>query len=121
LFRAGVAGAPVTDWRNYDSVYTERYMATPDLNASGYQSSSVVEAARNLHGRLLLIHGEIDDNVHIANTFQLANALQNAGKQFDLMVYPGNRHGVVDPEQSYHMYQMMTNFFIDNLLRKSHP
>ncbi|MFM8402761.1 MAG: alpha/beta hydrolase family protein, partial [Pirellula sp.] len=67
LFRAGIAGAPVTDWRNYDSIYTERYMSTPQLNPQGYKSSSVVEAAGNLYGRLMLIHGEIDDNVHMTN------------------------------------------------------
>lgn len=117
LFRAGIAGAPVTDWNNYDSVYTERYMDTPAANPEGYKSSSVVTSAKDLSGRLMLIHGEIDDNVHIANTFQLANALQNANKQFDLMVYPNNRHGISDPEQSYHQYQMMTEFFERHLLQ----
>ena len=115
LFRAGIAGAPVTDWNNYDSIYTERYMSTPQLNPDGYKSSSVVAAAKQLHGRLMLIHGEIDDNVHMANTLQLAHALQKANKQFDLMVYPNNRHGIVDPDQSYHQYQLMTDFFKLNL------
>ena len=115
LFRAGISGAPVTDWRNYDSIYTERYMDTPQANPEGYQTSSVVEAAKNLHGRLLLIHGEIDENVHMSNTLQFVNALQEAGKQFELMVYPKNRHGIVDPEQMQHQYQMMTDFFIRNL------
>ncbi|MEQ1825122.1 MAG: DPP IV N-terminal domain-containing protein, partial [Pirellula sp.] len=116
LFRAGIAGAPVTDWNNYDSVYTERYMDTPKANPEGYRSSSVVTAAPNLHGRLMLIHGEIDDNVHMANTMQLVHALQKANKQFDLMVYPNNRHGLVDPDQVYHQYQMMTRFFEEHLL-----
>lgn len=116
LFRAGIAGAPVTDWSNYDSVYTERYMDTPQSNPEGYKTSSVVESAKNLNGRLMLIHGEIDDNVHMANTLQLVNALQNANKQFDLMIYPNNRHGVNDPEQVYHQYQMMTDFFRRYLL-----
>ena len=115
LFRAGIAGAPVTDWRNYDAIYTERYMDLPKDNYDGYKSSSVVEAAANLSGRLLLIHGERDDNVHLSNTLQLADALQNAGKQFDLMVYPKNRHGVTDPQQRAHMQQLMTDFFIRNL------
>ena len=115
LFRAGIAGAPVTDWNNYDSVYTERYMDTPQANPEGYKSSSVVTAAKNLHGRLMLIHGEIDDNVHMANTMQFVHALQKANKKFDLMVYPNNRHGVVDPDQSYHQYQMMTDFFKQHL------
>ncbi len=115
LFRAGIAGAPVTDWNNYDSVYTERFMDTPQANPEGYKSSSVVTAAKNLHGRLMLIHGEIDDNVHMANTMQLVHALQKANKKFDLMVYPNNRHGVVDPDQSFHQYQMMTDFFKQHL------
>jgi dipeptidyl-peptidase 4 len=115
-FRAGIAGAPVTDWNNYDSVYTERYMDTPQANPEGYKSSSVVNSAKDLHGRLMLIHGEIDDNVHMANTMQLVHALQKANKKFDLMVYPNSRHGVVDPDQSYHQYQMMTDFFKDQLL-----
>lgn len=115
LFRAGISGAPVTDWRNYDSIYTERFMSTPEANPSGYIRSSVVEAANQLHGRLLLIHGEIDENVHIANTLQLAHALQKAGKPFELMVYPLNRHGVTDPQQRFHLQQTMTEFFLRNL------
>jgi dipeptidyl-peptidase-4 len=115
LFRAGIAGAPVTDWRNYDAIYTERYMDIPKNNAEGYKSSSVVETASQLHGRLLIIHGERDDNVHMSNTLQLAYALQNAMKPFDLMIYPRNRHGVVDPEQRYHMHRLMTEFFKTHL------
>ena len=93
-FVAGIAGAPVTDWRNYDTIYTERYMSTPQDNPNGYRRSSVVDAAGDLHGRLLLIHGARDDNVHIANTLQFANALQQADKSFEMMVYPQNRHGI---------------------------
>jgi dipeptidyl-peptidase 4 len=116
LFRAGIAGAPVTDWNNYDSVYTERYMDTPQANPAGYKTSSVVGAAKDLHGHLMLIHGEIDDNVHMANTMQLVHALQKSNKQFELMVYPNNRHGIADPDQMLHQYQMMTNFFAKHLL-----
>lgn len=93
LFAAGVAGAPPTDWRNYDSIYTERYMQTPALNPQGYNVASVVKSAKNLHGRLLLAHGLKDDNVHVQNSFQLAGALQAAGKEFDIMIYPSARHG----------------------------
>ncbi len=114
-FKAGVAGAPVTDWKNYDAIYTERYMDLPQTNEAGYKASSVVEAAGNLHGRLLLIHGSIDDNVHLSNTMQLANALQRAGKQFDLMIYPKNRHGIGQPDQNRHLRQLMTRFFLENL------
>ena len=109
-FKCGIAGAPVTDWHNYDAFYTERYMNLPQENAEGYRVSSAVQAAEQLHGRLLLLHGEMDDNVHISNTLQMAQALQDAGKQFDLMIYPKNRHGVVDPEQRRHMQQLMTDF-----------
>jgi len=94
LFAGGIAGAPVTDWRLYDSIYTERYMDTPQNNPDGYEKTSVVKAAENLHGRLLIIHGATDDNVHIENTFKLVNALQRADKKFELMIYPKSRHGV---------------------------
>lgn len=94
LFCAGIAGAPVTDWRLYDSIYTERYMDLPQNNPEGYKKTSVVEAAKDLHGKLLLIHGAIDDNVHIENTYKLVRALQTADKDFQLMVYPPNRHGI---------------------------
>ena len=115
LFKMGIAGAPVTDWRNYDAVYTERYMGLPQSNKKGYQESSVVAAAKSLHGRLLLIHGTKDDNVHIGNTMQLANALQNAGKRFDLMIYPKNRHSIAQPRQARHLRELMTRFIHDNL------
>lgn len=114
-FKLGIAGAPVTDWRNYDTVYTERYMGTPQDNPDGYRRSSVVEAAAQLHGELLLIHGTIDENVHLANTLQLAYALQEAGRQFRLMLYPRSRHGVADPEQRLHLYRMMSDFVLQEL------
>jgi dipeptidyl aminopeptidase/acylaminoacyl peptidase len=94
LFAGGIAGAPVTDWHLYDSIYTERYMDTPQNNPDGYEKTSVVKAAKNLHGKLLIIHGATDDNVHIENTFKFVNALQNADKKFELMVYPKSRHGI---------------------------
>ena len=94
VFHAAVAGSPVTDWKNYDTIYTERYMQTPRENAEGYKSSSCLKYARKLKGKLLLVHGLIDDNVHPANTWQLAKALQDKDKRFDMMVYPGFKHGV---------------------------
>lgn len=94
LFAAGVAGAPVTDWRDYDSIYTERYMLTPAENPEGYEKSSVVKAAKDLHGKLLLVHGMIDDNVHPQNSTRFMRALHRADKQFDVMFYPESRHGV---------------------------
>jgi dipeptidyl aminopeptidase/acylaminoacyl peptidase len=97
LFAAGIAGAPVTDWRYYDSIYTERYMNTPQENPEGYDLTSVVKAAGNLHGKLLIAHGIMDDNVHLQNTVELMEALQRAGKDFQVMFYPRSRHGIVSP------------------------
>jgi dipeptidyl-peptidase 4 len=114
-FKIGIAGAPVTDWRLYDTIYTERYMGTPQNNPDGYRDSSVIEAAERLHGRLLLIHGTLDDNVHLQNTLKLAYALQKAGKDFELMLYPRSRHSVSDPNQSYHMRRMMFRFIQEGL------
>lgn len=114
-FKVGIAGGSVTDWRLYDSIYTERYMLTPQNNKAGYDSTSVLKAAKDLSGRLLLIHGVMDDNVHMQNTIQLANELQKEGKQFDLMLYPTQRHGVTNPNQVKHWYQMMTDFIVENL------
>jgi dipeptidyl aminopeptidase/acylaminoacyl peptidase len=94
LFAAGIAGAPVTDWRNYDSIYTERYMNTPQENPDGYNATSVVKAARNLHGKLLILHGLMDDNVHFQNTAQLVQEFQRADKDFEVMFYPRARHGI---------------------------
>ena len=97
LFAAGIAGAPVTDWRDYDTIYTERFMGLPQDNPEGYDASSVVKAAGKLHGKLLIIHGEIDDNVSVRNTMRLVEALQAANKDFELMIYPGSRHGIFNP------------------------
>lgn len=94
LFSAGIAGAPVTDWRDYDTIYTERYMSTPQANPEGYKRTSAVEGARNLRGRLLIAHGTIDDNVHMHNSILLISALQEANKLFETAIYPGSRHGI---------------------------
>ena len=114
-FKLGIAGGTVADWRDYDSIYTERYMQTPQNNPEGYKKSSPVHAAKNLHGKLLLIHGAIDDNVHMQNTMQFIYELQKAGKQFELMLYPKSRHGVTDPQLLKHMRQMMLDFIVANL------
>jgi len=118
LFRLGLSGAPVTDWRNYDAIYTERYMRLLSNNEEGYRRSSVVQAADRITGRLVLIHGTIDDNVHPANTLQLAHALQLAGKRFDMMLYPRSRHGVGDARQVRHLYRYMTELLREELLGK---
>lgn len=114
-YKIGISGGTVTDWDNYDSVYTERYMQTPQHNPEGYKVSAPMAAAQNLHGKLLLLHGAIDDNVHTANVMQFIYALQKAGKQFEFMLYPKSRHGVVDPLLVKHMRQMMTDFILENL------
>ena len=114
-FKMGIAGGSVTDWSLYDSIYTERLMRTPQNNREGYERSSVLKAAKDLSGRLLLIHGAMDDNVHMQNTTRLAYELQQAGKQFDLMIYPTQRHGVTNPPQVHHMYTMMTDYVMKNL------
>jgi dipeptidyl-peptidase-4 len=114
-FKIGIAGGTVADWRDYDSIYTERYMQTPQDNPEGYKKSAPVNAAKDLHGKLLLIHGAIDDNVHMANTMQFVYELQKAGKQFQLMLYPKSRHGVTDPLLVKHLRQMMLDFIVENL------
>jgi dipeptidyl-peptidase-4 len=113
LFAAGVATAAVTDWRNYDTIYTERYMNTPQENPDGYDASSVVKAARNLHGKLLIVHGVMDDNVHVQNALQLVDALQRADKDFEVMIYPRARHGGFTPRH----YQRLVIDFMTRALR----
>jgi dipeptidyl-peptidase 4 len=106
----GVAGAPVTDWRDYDTIYTERYMKTPEHNPDGYRRTAPRFAAANLHGRLLLLHGTMDDNVHLQNTVQFAYELQRAGKSFEMMLYPKSRHGFADPRLNTHLQQTIFDF-----------
>ncbi|MEX1023492.1 MAG: DPP IV N-terminal domain-containing protein [Planctomycetota bacterium] len=98
-FRLGIAGSGVYDWRLYDTIYTERYMSTPERNPDGYARTSVVEAAANLSGHLVITHGVMDDNVHVQNAMQLVYALQKAGRPFELMLYPQARHGLRHPAQ----------------------
>jgi dipeptidyl-peptidase-4 len=107
---AGIVGAPVTDWRDYDTVYTERLMKLPQNNPDGYRRTSPRFAAANLHGRMLLIHGTMDDNVHMQNSVQFAYELQRAGKPFEMMVYPKSRHALGDGRLNTHLRQMMFDF-----------
>jgi dipeptidyl-peptidase-4 len=115
ILKMGIAGGLVSDWALYDSIYTERYMKTPRENPVGYKKSSVIGAAKNLSGKLLIIHGTMDNNVHIQNPIQLIFELQKAGKQFDFMAYPTQRHGVANQPQQKHLYQMMTDYILKNL------
>ena len=112
LFAGGIAGAPVTDWHLYDTIYTERYMDIPQNNVDGYEKTSVIEAAKDLHGQLLIIHGAIDDNVHVENTFKFVHALQQADKAFELMIYPRSRHGIGGMH-----YRRLTVDFIKRVLK----
>jgi dipeptidyl-peptidase-4 len=116
-FAMGIAGAPVTDWHNYDTIYTERLMLRPENNPDGYRRTSPLRAAARLHGRLLLMHGGIDDNVHVQNSTQFAYELQKAGRPFRYMEYPRSRHGVSDPWLVAHLRATMLDFIEETLLR----
>jgi dipeptidyl-peptidase-4 len=107
---AGIVGAPVTDWRDYDTVYTERLMKLPKNNPDGYRRTAPRFAADKLQGRLLLLHGTMDDNVHMQNSLQFAYELQRAGKPFEMMVYPKSRHGIADGRLNSHLRQLMFDF-----------
>lgn len=114
-FKTAIAVAPVSDWKFYDTIYTERYMQTPDLNPEGYKQSSVLNYVRNLNGKLLVIHGTDDDNVHWQNTITLVNELQKNNKQFYTMFYPGKDHSIAGNTTRLHLYTLMTNFILENL------
>ena len=118
LFRAGVAGAPVTDWRLYDTHYTERYLGRPQDNPAGYDASSVLPYAKDLAGSLLVMHGMADDNVLFLHSTKLLRKLQDLGKPFEVMVYPGAKHGLVRQHDGRHAYATILRFFDQNL--KSH-
>jgi dipeptidyl-peptidase-4 len=112
-FKAGFAGGPVTDWRYYDSIYTERYLGLPQKNEMGYRDSSPVKYAAHLKGKLLIAHGTGDDNVHFANTLTVINELIEAGKYVEVLAFPGR--GVSDPPARRVLMQRVTQFFLDNL------
>ena len=114
-FKMAIAVAPVTNWRYYDSIYTERYMRTPQENASGYDDNSPINHVEKLKGKYLLIHGSADDNVHFQNTMEMTNALVNANKQFDLFIYPNKNHGIYGGYTRLHLFTKMTNFIKENL------
>lgn len=111
IFHVGVAGAPVTDWKNYDSIYTERYMRRPQDNPDGYEKGSCLTYAKNLKGRLFIHHGAVDDNVHLGNTIQLVHLLLRENKKFDLMIYPDQQHGIMFPRYG----ESRVDYFIEHL------
>jgi len=114
LFRCGVAGAPVTDWLDYDTHYTERYMGLPSANPEGYRNASALTYAAKLERPLLLIHGMTDDNVYFTHTFKLADALYRAGKRYDLMPLPGT-HLISDPLLTLRLYSRIIDYFGEHL------
>jgi dipeptidyl-peptidase-4 len=119
-FKMAIAVAPVTSWRFYDTVYTERYMQTPQENPSGYDDNSPINFTNLLKGKYLLVHGSGDDNVHFENTMQMIESLVGAGKQFDMFVYPDKNHSIYGGYQGkgnvrLNLYQKMTTFINQNL------
>lgn len=114
-FEMAISVAPVTSWRFYDSIYTERYMQTPQENASGYDENSPLSHVDKLKGKFLLVHGSADDNVHVQNTMRLVEALVQANKQFDWRIYPDKNHGIYGGNTRLHLYTLMTDFIKKNL------
>lgn len=114
-FKLGIAVAPVTNWRYYDTVYTERFMRTPQENPSGYDDNSPTTHAEKLKGKFLMIHGTADDNVHYQNAVEFAEALIQNKKQFQFMTYPDKNHGIYGGNTRHHLYQLMTNYLLENL------
>jgi len=115
VFKMAIAVAPVTNWRYYDNIYTERYMRRPQENARGYDDNSPVNMVQGLRGKFLLVHGTADDNVHLQNSIELVEALQKAGKDFEFAVYPDKAHGISGAQTRLHLYRKMTDFILQNL------
>ena len=115
VFKMAIAVAPVTNWRNYDNIYTERFMRTPKENPDGYDANSPVNFVNLFKGKFLLIHGSADDNVHYQNSMELVNAMVKADKQFDLFIYPNRNHGIYGGNTRNHLFSMMLNFIEKNL------
>ena len=115
VYTAGISVAPVTNWRYYDTIYTERFMQTPAENASGYDDNSPVNHAEKLEGALLLVHGSADDNVHFQNSMEMVDALVDAGKDFDFFAYPNRNHGIYGGNTRLHLFNMMLDFVREKL------
>ena len=115
VFEMAIAVAPVTNWRFYDTIYTERFMRTPQENPDGYDLNSPINYVDKLKGKYLLIHGSGDDNVHVQNSMRMIQSLIEANKQFDWMIYPDKNHGIYGGNAQNHLYTKMTNFILNNL------
>jgi dipeptidyl-peptidase-4 len=114
-FKTAVAVAPVTNWRYYDNIYTERFMRTPQENGENYDINSPIHHVEKMKGNYLLVHGLTDDNVHVQNAYDLVTALVNADKQFDMFIYPNRNHGIFGGNTRNHLYRMMTDFILEKL------
>ena len=115
IFTTAIAVAPVTSWRFYDTVYTERYMQTPQENADGYDNNSPINHVKKIKGSYLLVHGMADDNVHYQNAVEMSAALIRENIQFTEMMYPNKNHGIYGGNTRLHLYNLMTNFILKNL------
>jgi dipeptidyl-peptidase-4 len=115
VFRTGISVAPVTNWRYYDNIYTERFMRTPQENASGYDNNSPINLVNNLQGKLFLIHGMADDNVHFQNSVEFIAAAIEANKDIRVMVYPNRNHGISGGNTRWYLYSQMHNFLLKEL------
>lgn len=114
-FKMGIAVAPVTNWKYYDNIYTERFMRTPEENPKGYEDNSPINFVSNIKGKYFIIHGSADDNVHYQNTMEMVNALVKANKQFDMFIYPNRNHGIYGGNTRNHLYSMLLDYTLKNL------
>ena len=115
VFKTAIAVAPVTNWKWYDTIYTERYMRTEEDNPDGYKNNSPVYFANLMKGNYLLVHGLADDNVHVQNSMEMVSALVRAGKQFDSYFYPNRNHGIYGGNTRHHLYTKMTDFILEKI------
>ena len=114
VFDLGIAVAPVTNWKYYDNIYTERFMRTPQENPAGYEDNSPINFTDGLRGKFMLVHGTGDDNVHVQNSYDLITALVKSDKEFELMIYPNKNHGIYGDNARYHLFRKMTDFILDS-------
>jgi dipeptidyl-peptidase-4 len=115
VFKMAIAVAPVTNWRFYDSIYTERFMTTPEENPTGYDDNSPINHVDKLKGKYMIIHGTADDNVHVQNAMRMIRALQLANKDFDQAIYPDTNHGIYGGKIRIQLYNKMTDYILNNL------
>lgn len=121
MFKAAIAVAPVTSWKWYDTIYTERFMRTLKENPNGYRNNSPIYFADRLKGNYMIVHGASDDNVHFQHTMEMVSALINANKQFDVHIYPNKNHGIYGGNARLHLYTAMTTFLKEKLMDDTTP